>query len=138
MGDLYLAAFHTSFYVFFYFWYPVSTSKFGKSNINSGMISVMNFFYNKLRKWMTWWNKSKLCLVPTICKDPKYLNKALERSHYSLPTVENILPYFSHAKVFSVLKAKNGFWHVELGKERFMLTTFNTLFCRFRWFEYIN
>ncbi|XP_061170331.1 uncharacterized protein K02A2.6-like [Saccostrea echinata] len=68
-----------------------------------------------------------------ICIDPKDLNKALKRSHYPLPTIEEILPNLSRAKVFSVLDARNGFWHVELDKESSMLTTFNTPFGRFRW-----
>ncbi|XP_062572691.1 uncharacterized protein K02A2.6-like [Saccostrea cucullata] len=68
-----------------------------------------------------------------ICIDPKDLNKALKRSHYPLRTIEEILPNLSRAKVFSVLDARNGFWHVELDKESSMLTTFNTPFGRFRW-----
>ncbi|XP_061184909.1 uncharacterized protein K02A2.6-like [Saccostrea echinata] len=67
-----------------------------------------------------------------ICIDPKDLNKALKRSHYPFPTIEEILPNLSRAKVFSVLDARNGFWHVELDKESSMLTTFNTPFGRFR------
>ncbi|XP_014673255.1 PREDICTED: uncharacterized protein LOC106813592 [Priapulus caudatus] len=68
-----------------------------------------------------------------ICIDPKDLNKALKRSHYPLPTIEEILPSLHNAKVFSVLDAKNGFWHVELDKESSLLTTFNTPFGRYRW-----
>jgi hypothetical protein len=32
-----------------------------------------------------------------------------------LPTIEDLLPDFSKAKIISVVDAKNGFWHVELG-----------------------
>ena len=43
-----------------------------------------------------------------ICLDPKDLNKAIKRSHYPIPTIDNILPQLSKAKVFSVLDAKDG------------------------------
>lgn len=68
-----------------------------------------------------------------VCIDPRDLNKAINRSHYPLPTIEDILPDLSKAKVFSVLDAKNGFWHIELDEESSYLTTFNTPFGRFRW-----
>ena len=68
-----------------------------------------------------------------ICLDPKDLNRALKRSHYPMPTLDEVLPSLSKAKVFSVLDAKNGFWHVQLDKESSLLTTFNTPFGRYRW-----
>jgi hypothetical protein len=58
-----------------------------------------------------------------ICIDPKDLNKALKRRHYPLPTIEEILPNLSRAKAFSVLDARNGFWHVELDKESSLLSS---------------
>ncbi|XP_063441937.1 uncharacterized protein K02A2.6-like [Mytilus trossulus] len=68
-----------------------------------------------------------------ICIDPKHLNQQLKRSHYPLPTLDDLLPELSRAKVFSVVDAKNGFWHVELDEESSLLTTFNTPFGRYRW-----
>ncbi|PIK38272.1 GagPol [Apostichopus japonicus] len=68
-----------------------------------------------------------------ICIDPRDLNKALRRSHYPMPTIEDVLPDLKNAKVFSVLDAKNGFWHVELDEESSYLTTFNTPYGRYRW-----
>ena len=68
-----------------------------------------------------------------ICIDPKDLNKVLKRSHYPLPTIEDILPDLSRAKVFSTFDVKNGFWHIELDEESSKLTTFNTPFGRYRW-----
>ena len=44
-----------------------------------------------------------------LCIDPKDLNKALKRSHYPMPTIEEILPELSKAKVFSVADARHGF-----------------------------
>ena len=68
-----------------------------------------------------------------ICIDPKDLNRSIQRSHYPLPTLDDVLPKLSAAKIYSVLDARNGFWHVQLDKESSLLTTFNTPFGRYRW-----
>ncbi|CAI5660683.1 unnamed protein product [Oreochromis niloticus] len=68
-----------------------------------------------------------------VCIDPKPLNKALQRSHFPLPTIEDILPDLSKAKVFSVCDVKSGFWHVKLEESSSYLTTFSTPFGRYRW-----
>ena len=47
--------------------------------------------------------KMRLCIAPT------FLNRALKRSHYRLPVLEDILPRLSKAKVFTVVDARNGF-----------------------------
>lgn len=44
-----------------------------------------------------------------LCIDPKDLNKALKRSHYPMPMIEEILPELSKAKVFSVADTRHGF-----------------------------
>ena len=49
-----------------------------------------------------------------LCVDPKPLNRALKRNHYPLPTIEDVLPQLAKVKFFTVLDAKNGFWHVSL------------------------
>ena len=51
-----------------------------------------------------------------LCLEPKLLNKALKRNHYPLPTIDDLLPDLANAKVFSLIDAKNGFWHVPLDK----------------------
>lgn len=68
-----------------------------------------------------------------ICIDPKDLNRALKRSHYQIPTIDEILPRLGNAKVFTVLDAKEGFWQVVLDEESSYLTTFWTPFGRYRW-----
>jgi hypothetical protein len=68
-----------------------------------------------------------------ICIDPKDLNTAIQRSHYPLPTLDDVLPHLSKAKVYSVLDARNGFWHVALDEQSSHTTTFNTPFGRYRW-----
>lgn len=49
-----------------------------------------------------------------LCIDPKPLNEALRRNRYPLPTIDDVLPLLSKARVFTLLDAKNGFWHVRL------------------------
>ena len=68
-----------------------------------------------------------------ICLDSKDLNKVVKRSHYPLPTIEELLPELNKAKVFSTFDVKNGFWHIELDEPSSRLTTFNTPFGRYRW-----
>ena len=50
-----------------------------------------------------------------------------------MPVVDDILPDLAHAKVFSVLDLKSGFWHVQLDDSSSTLTTMGTPFGRFRW-----
>jgi len=50
-----------------------------------------------------------------------------------MPTIGDVLPRLSKAKVFSVLDAKDGFWKVKVDEERSYLTTFWTPFGRYRW-----
>ena len=68
-----------------------------------------------------------------VCIDPKDLNRVLRRSHCPTPTIDEILPELSRAKVFSTVDAKNGFWHIELNDDSLSLTTFNSPFGLFRW-----
>jgi len=72
-------------------------------------------------------NKLRLCI------DPKDLKNALKRSHYPMPTIEEILPELSKAKVFSVADARHGFWQVKLDGPSSYLTTFWMPFGRYRW-----
>jgi len=68
-----------------------------------------------------------------VCIDPKDLNKAIMRPHYALPTIDDIAPKLSKAKVFTILDAKDGFWQVKLSEKASYLTTFNTPYGRYRW-----
>ena len=68
-----------------------------------------------------------------ICLDPQRLNKVIMRSHYPLPTIEEVTTRLSNAKVFSVLDAKTGFWQVKLTEATSHLTMFNTPFGWYRW-----
>ena len=68
-----------------------------------------------------------------ICIDPRPLNKALKREHFQLPTLDDILPDLSKAKIFSSVDLRNGFWHLKLDAKSSRLTTFSTPYGRYRW-----
>ena len=68
-----------------------------------------------------------------LCIDPKYLNKAIKRPHYPLPTIEDILPKLTNAKVFSVLDVQKEFRQIELDESSSFFTTFWTSFYHYRW-----
>ena len=67
-----------------------------------------------------------------LCLDPKDLNAAIRREHHVTPTLEEILPKLSGAKVFSIVDAKCGYWNVVLDEESSYLTTFNSPYGRYR------
>ena len=67
-----------------------------------------------------------------ICIDPKDLNKVIEREHYPMKTLEEVVGQMAGAKVFSVLDAKSGFWQIRLDEASSKLCTFNTPFGRYR------
>ena len=63
----------------------------------------------------------------------KPLSNALKRNHYRLRIIEDVLLLLSDAKLFTVLDAKNGFWHVQLDTDSSYLTTFSTPWSGYRW-----
>lgn len=68
-----------------------------------------------------------------VCIDPKPLNEALMREHYTLPTLDDVLPELRHAKCFTKFDVRNAFCHCVLDEESSLLTTFQTHLGRFRW-----
>ena len=70
---------------------------------------------------------------PRICIDPRPLNKALKRSNYHMPTINDVLPQLAKAKIYSTVDVRHGFWNVKLDTESSLLTTFETPFARYRW-----
>ncbi|XP_065061116.1 uncharacterized protein K02A2.6-like [Rhopilema esculentum] len=68
-----------------------------------------------------------------VCIDPQHLNKALKRSHYPLPLIEDVLPELEGVKVFSKIDLKEGYLQIELDEESSMLTTFQTPWGRWRY-----
>lgn len=61
-----------------------------------------------------------------ICLDPQDLNKAIEREHVLIPTMDEILPKLSNKSVYSVLDLKDGFFQIALDEESSELCTFST------------
>ena len=47
-----------------------------------------------------------------ICIDPQPLSDALQREHYRLPNLDDVLPNLNNAKVFSKLNVKQAYWHL--------------------------
>ena len=68
-----------------------------------------------------------------ICIDPEQLNRGLKRSIHPVPTVEELMPEISQAKVFTKCDVKSGFRHICLEEESSKLTAFITPFGRCRW-----
>ena len=68
-----------------------------------------------------------------VCIDPRYLNRAIKRPKYEMPTVDEVLPKLSKAKVFTLLHAKDGFHQVKLDNESSLFTTFWTPFGRYHY-----
>ena len=68
-----------------------------------------------------------------ICLDPRDLNTAVIRPKYQLPTLDELLPKLSRAKVFSTVDAKDGFYQVGLNENSSLKTTFWTPFGRYKY-----
>ena len=67
-----------------------------------------------------------------ICIDPEDLNRAINREHYPMQTVDDIVTRMPNAKVFSIIDASSGFWQIQLDHVSSLLCTFNTPFGRYR------
>ncbi|XP_014665892.1 PREDICTED: uncharacterized protein K02A2.6-like [Priapulus caudatus] len=68
-----------------------------------------------------------------ICLDPKDLNEAIKRPHHYTPTLEEILPKLAGARWFFILDATKAYHSVSLDDESSYLTTFNTVYGRYRY-----
>ena len=68
-----------------------------------------------------------------VCIDPRHLNKALQREHYTLPVLDDVLHDLGQSRVFTKADLKSGYWHVVLDEESSKLTTFQTCGGRYRW-----
>lgn len=68
-----------------------------------------------------------------VCIDPRELNKALQREHYTMPVLDDVLHDLSESRLFTKADLKSGYWHVVLDEESSKLTTFQTCCGRYRW-----
>ncbi|KAK2703460.1 hypothetical protein QYM36_018099 [Artemia franciscana] len=71
-----------------------------------------------------------------ICLDHVDLNKNLKRPRYPIPPFESITQRCAGAKIFSKLDATSGFWSMMLDDESSDLTTFNTIYGRYKFKRY--
>lgn len=67
-----------------------------------------------------------------ICLDPRNLNKAILRPHFSFPNIDDCKAKLSGSRFFSTLDANSGFWMVPLNENSSRLCTFNTPLGRYR------
>ncbi|XP_046863328.1 uncharacterized protein LOC124457081 [Xenia sp. Carnegie-2017] len=67
-----------------------------------------------------------------ICIDPRHLNEAIQREHYPLLTIEEVVSRLPGAKTFSAFDAASGFWQIPLDEDSSYHTTFNTPFVRYK------
>ena len=67
-----------------------------------------------------------------LCLDPKDLNKAIKGNQWYARTLDDILPKLAQSKYFTVKDATSGFRHVLLDFRSSLLTTFNTLWGKYR------
>lgn len=70
-----------------------------------------------------------------ICIDPKSLNQALKRSHYIMPTLEDVLHKLPRARIFTLVDARDAFLQCRLDEESSYTTTFWTPWGRKRWLK---
>jgi hypothetical protein len=67
-----------------------------------------------------------------ICIDPKNLNCAIQREHYPMRTIEDIVKHMPNAAYFTVLDASNAYWQIPLDEKSSYCTTFSTPYGRYR------
>ena len=67
-----------------------------------------------------------------ICLDPRNLNQAVKRPHYTMPTLEDAVSKMAGARYFSKLDAQSGYWQIKLEEKSSYYTTFNSPFGRYR------
>lgn len=70
-----------------------------------------------------------------ICIDPQHLNLALLRSHYIMPTLENILCKLPKARVFTLVDARDALLQCRLDEPSSYMTTYCTPWGHKRWLK---
>lgn len=67
-----------------------------------------------------------------LCLDPKFLNNAISREHFLIPTVSEIASSLTNKSYFSVLDMKDGYFQVKITDESADYCSFGTPFGRYR------
>ena len=62
-----------------------------------------------------------------ICLDPRDLNKAINKEHYKMITLEEVTSQLSGAQYYTVLDTTSGYWARSLSTESSILTTLRTV-----------
>ncbi len=70
-----------------------------------------------------------------LCIDPRPLNRALKRSHYLMPTLDDVLYKLPKARIFTLVDARDAFLQCRLDEESSLMTTFWTPWGRKRWLK---
>ena len=69
-----------------------------------------------------------------VCIDPSQtINKAIQRTIYQMPTLNEELNRLSAAKCFSLVDVKEGFLHIPLDDESSWMIIMHTSYGRYRW-----
>ena len=80
----------------------------------------------------TSWVNSMVTTKPNsslrICIDPCNLNEAIQREHYPMQTIEEVITRIPETTYFSVLDASSRYWQISLDQESAKLCTFNSPF----------
>ena len=67
-----------------------------------------------------------------ICLDPSELNKAIQRQHFAVPTIEQLFSKLGKARYFCSLDAASGFYQIPLSEPASYLCTIATPKKRYR------
>lgn len=70
-----------------------------------------------------------------LCIDPRPLNRALKRSPYLMPTLDDVLYKLPKARFFTLVDARDVFLQCRLDEESSLMTTFWTQWGRKRWLK---
>lgn len=68
-----------------------------------------------------------------LCLDPAKLNACSVRPVHRGKTLEDVKPKLEGATYFSILDLRSGYWNLKLDHDSSLLTTFSTMFGRFRY-----
>lgn len=83
-----------------------------------------------------WVNRLQIVEKPNgslrLCIDPIYLNKAIIKEMYTIPTLEELAPKLSHKAYYSVFDIKDGFYHIQLNEVSSKYCSFNTIYGTYR------
>ena len=84
-----------------------------------------------------WVNSAVVTINPSgtirLFLDPRDLNKAIQRTPYSVRTIDDVIPKVSGASHFSIFEARSGFWQVKPDEESSKFPTFSTPWGKYRW-----